>query len=158
MARFRYGPDSIRALSLESRIEMLIRYTEGPETAAEVAEAYGLRSGQFVKNFARNHTVAELTLKRIKQEEAREAAAERKANPPKPVHEQPVRAATVVARQRVAVPLMLVKRCGTVDEPKPPHPILETHGKWTALDAYAKANGCTVQKAQQLWHQARVGL
>ena len=88
MARFRYGPDSIRALSLESRIEMLIRYTEGPETAAEVAEAYGLRSGQFVKNFARNHTVAELTLKRIKQEEAREAAAERKANRQKLVRER----------------------------------------------------------------------
>lgn len=90
MARFRYGPDSIRALSLEMRIEMLARYLDGPETAAEVAEAFGLRSGQFVKNFARNHTIAELTLKRIKQEEAREAAGARKANATKLVREKAV--------------------------------------------------------------------
>jgi len=90
MARFRYGPDSIRALSLETRIEMLIRYTEGPETAAEVAEAFGLRSGQFVKNFARNHTVVELTLKRIKQEEAREAKERAKLEPKRLVREKAV--------------------------------------------------------------------
>ena len=90
MERFRYGPDSIRALSLEKRIELLIRYTEGPETAEEVAEAFGLRSGQFVKNFARNHTVVELTLKRIKQEEAREAKERAKLEPKRLVREKAV--------------------------------------------------------------------
>ena len=90
MARFRYGPDSIRALSLETRIEMMIRYTEGPETADQVAKAYGLRSGQFVKNFARNHTIAELTLKRIKQEEAREAKERAKLEPKRLVREKAV--------------------------------------------------------------------
>ena len=153
MAKFRYGPDSIRALSLHRRIEMLERYLEGEEAADEIAAAYGLRSAKMVKEFARNHTIAELILKRIKIEEARAATAQRKANPPKPVREH-----AVVVRQRVAVPVALVKICGTHAAPKPPHPVLHTKGKWRALESYAAANGISRTKALQLWHQARAGV
>ena len=152
MGRLKYGPDSIRALPLERRIEMLERYREGGEGADEVALAFGLRSAKMVVTFARNHTTAELTLKRLKIEEARQAAAERKANPPKPVREQ-----AVVVRQRVAVPVAVVKICGTRAEPKPPHPVLATKGKWQELEAYAAANGITRIEAQKLWHKERVG-
>lgn len=88
------------------------------------------------------------------EQKAAEVAAIKAAREAAKAEQVASRRAAAVAARAVA-PVQLVVR-PAAPPPAPPHPIIETAGRYAALADYAARHGLTHAQALQLWHKERL--